>query len=99
MKNIDCFYDMIDDYAHTSYESSTYLLTKPLRKLLEQIKECGSVSYGYEELITNTIRTGIYNEVDKDWLNVVRRKWINHLKKEKADSLFIKDIIKNTKSW
>jgi len=99
MKKMNSFYDMIDDYQYPSYESSTYLLTKPLRKLLEQIKNCSAVSYGYEELISNTIRTGIYNEADKDWLNVVRRKWINHLKKEKADTLFIKDMIENTKSW
>jgi len=75
-----------------------YKLSLELKQLLVDIKN-SNVSQGYEILIESTLATNSYHELDRGWLNVVRRKWINHLKKEKADSLFIKDIIENTKSW
>ena len=76
-----------------------YKLTPELKQLLVDIQNSDMDTYGYSELILSTITLEKYNEFDRDWLNTVRRKWINHLKKEKADSLFIKDIIETTKSW
>lgn len=76
-----------------------HILTPELKQLLVDIQNSNMDTHGYSELIRSTITLEKYNEIDRDWLNIVRRKWIDYLKKEKADSLFIKDIIENTKSW
>ena len=55
-------------------------LTESRRNTLIDIQQSTLDIYGYEELIKKTLRIDGYLLEDREWLNVIRRKWITHLK-------------------
>jgi len=55
-------------------------LTESRRNTLIDIQQSTLDIYGYEELIKKTLRIDGYPLEDREWLNVIRRKWITHLK-------------------
>lgn len=58
-------------------------LTDDLLCLLNEILDSDMNTHGYTELITQTIKSGEYTTHDRGWLNVVRSKWIRHIKKNR----------------
>lgn len=71
-----------------------HYLTDELYKLLLEIREKMDTT-GYDQLVDFTIKTRKYHHADQVWLQVVRRKWIDHLKakkqKERIYKIYLQD--------